>query len=1741
MKGLHARSSCALGGIAAMACVLLMALAAGPARAGIEVTPRGQASVSLPLSVPPGAAGLAPTLALSYVDGGINGPLGVGWSLQGVSAITRCPASRYLDGKAAGVAFTAADRLCLDGQRLIPLAAAAYAVGSAQPASQAGGVPGNLLYVEYRTEQDSFARIRAYGSSLGSNLDGGPAYFKVWTKAGLVYEYGPASSTDPVADSRIVPTVISTSPPVPKSTAVSLWPVSRISDVSGNYIDFFYGQRDVPWGSGQAATGDKGREWYLAEIQYTGQIRQTPLNKVVFQYEERSASAVFGHDRSEAIQLDRKNVGVLRLVAIRTYANFPGGSLTSADPTAIGSIPATALKVKTVKLSYGRSPVTGKSRLATITECLGAAEGTCLPPTSVTYTGTATPAFASHGAFAATSNPMSTLPMMDSVYGEYGVLLGDFNGDGRTDILRWSRTPSLNQLWLSQGDGSFTQAAAFNLTSVNLNGSDAATLNGCYKAMVGDFDGDGLSDILVAVTRTGCPYPGNRLYLSQGNGAFTNATTATLSGLDLTEVKSIASARAAPCQPPNVVPPTSGATPGVAVVTPARDLYGPADSAATQAAPPIPAAGQCFSYSKSTGRRVYVLDVDGDGYLDIVTTIDPGYSFNSGAYGVIPSGSNPLPTAQQLCQGTSAVSNGPLVCSRVWRGQAGGVFQEMTAPNNPTNIVNSSLYSDPVDPKDRRNPYWRLPNLADINGDGLVDILASGTGRWVSTGDGNFNSSTVTDSSQVCGTPIDFNGDGRSDCLWPGTSTATAAQWLSLSYGANTSGPLAQFSVDKPLYGVVSETDPQDLRQTVGVVIDDFDGDGRQDILRWGQTPASDNLIYYSNGDGSFRAGVGAGLQATGQPLQHIDGSTTFVVGDFLGSGAAQVLHIKNGPSASNTHKLYVRAGALPDLLQTLTSPGGLVSTVAGRVPISNAPGSYVGERGTPQAASLPMIDVAMPLYVVSSVQEDTGSGSALTTDYLYKGFKAFRDGSGTPGFRELRQRRPAPAGNAITTASELLLKRPYGGVAARVSTYLGGLDLSGPILSQVTNVYCDRTSATAPAAAGVDTPCASTVLVARPYLYSSDKQAWELPPPSNPRLALPRVVTTNTYNDWGDPTQIVVTTTGIVAGASRTHTRTVNNTYCNPNAPYISGGACPQALAEDKWVLGRLLSSSVTNSVPDLVAAGALTAGAGSAPLATAVQGNLTAGGTGVASVSPASLSFPSTNVGSTSAAQPVTVTNSGSTALAIQSVTATAEFAVSSNNCPATLAPGASCTISVTFTPAAAGSRSGSLTIANNGSTGNKTVALSGTGQAAGAGTASVSPASLSFPTTNVGSSSAAQSVTVTNGGSAALAIQSITATAEFTITGNNCPATLAVGASCTISVTFTPAAASARSGTLTIANNGSTGNKTVALSGTGQALQPNASVSPASLTYGSTNVGTTAAAQAVQVSNVGNAALSVSAPSITGDFAISSNNCSTVAAGGSCSIVVTFTPTAAGTRTGVLTIPNNGSSGTKTVALTGTGQVATASGTLTPNPLAFGQVEIGGGYSYRDLELQNTGPAPLSVGTATVTAPAIGVLPGVAFWLEATTCGATLAPGNLCTFTIGAVGVSNGSYTYGSFSLSGSNASLPQVQLSSLGFFNAGSGDLPQPTSAQQPSAALAVASATKGSSSSTLMLVNAGNAPATNLQAVCTEAGGMVSSLSSTILQPGTRIEVMVRHPPGGRCSPRFTASGTRNSPLTIRGY
>ena len=307
------------------------------------------------------------------------------------------------------------------------------------------------------------------------------------------------------------------------------------------------------------------------------------------------------------------------------------------------------------------------------------------------------------------------------------------------------------------------------------------------------------------------------------------------------------------------------------------------------------------------------------------------------------------------------------------------------------------------------------------------------------------------------------------------------------------------------------------------------------------------------------------------------------------------------------------------------------------------------------------------------------------------------------------------------------------------------------------------------------------------------------------------------------------------------------------------------------------------------------------------------------VASVSPTSLSFSSTVLGATSTAKTVTLTNTGNGPLIVGSVLASTSFN-QTNTCTGSIAPAGTCTISVSFTAITVGTVSGSITISDN--AGTQTVALTGTGSAP----VTFSSSSLGFGSVVVGNTSAAKSVTLTNRESVALNFSSIVASAGFNVASNTCATSLAAKASCSVGVTFSPTAIAVSAGTLTFNDDALNTPQTVSLSGTGTAPL---TLSASSLSFGSVKVNTTSAAKSVTVTNRSSAAVSFSGIATTAGFNLASNTCgASIAAGATCSVGVTFTPTATGSVSGTLTFTDSSVSSLLTVTLTGTGSTSSGS---------------------------------------------------------------------------------------------------------------------------------------------------------------------------------------------------------------------
>ena len=214
--------------------------------------------------------------------------------------------------------------------------------------------------------------------------------------------------------------------------------------------------------------------------------------------------------------------------------------------------------------------------------------------------------------------------------------------------------------------------------------------------------------------------------------------------------------------------------------------------------------------------------------------------------------------------------------------------------------------------------------------------------------------------------------------------------------------------------------------------------------------------------------------------------------------------------------------------------------------------------------------------------------------------------------------------------------------------------------------------------------------------------------------------------------------------------------------------------------------------------------------------------------------------------------------------------------------------------------------------------TVNPTGTGPAV-----TLSPTALSFGNKVVGVTSAAKTVTLTNTGNLTLNISSITISGDFALKTSTkpCGSTVAVGASCKISATFTPTQLGTRTGNITITDDASNSPQMVPLSGKG--IAP-ATLTPATAKYASQTVGTTSLAKVFTLKNNLSTTLTGVSISTTGDFSVTSTFCgSSVAPGGSCTTNVVFTPTAIGTRTGTVQASDSASNSPQISNLTGTGK--------------------------------------------------------------------------------------------------------------------------------------------------------------------------------------------------------------------------
>jgi trimeric autotransporter adhesin len=382
--------------------------------------------------------------------------------------------------------------------------------------------------------------------------------------------------------------------------------------------------------------------------------------------------------------------------------------------------------------------------------------------------------------------------------------------------------------------------------------------------------------------------------------------------------------------------------------------------------------------------------------------------------------------------------------------------------------------------------------------------------------------------------------------------------------------------------------------------------------------------------------------------------------------------------------------------------------------------------------------------------------------------------------------------------------------------------------------------------------------------------------------------------------------------------------------------------------------------------------------------------------------------------------------------------------NTCTAglVLAAGANCTTVIRFDPPSAGARNATLTLAHTALGSPQVVTLNGTATPAPQGQIGLSALSLTFAATQLNGSSA-QSVTVQNTGNLTLTFSAFNlagaAATDYERSGTCATASpLAIGAQCTLTITFRPTALGTRSASLTILSDASNGPATISITGTGIPIPvPVVTLAPASLDFGAQTVGNLYPTRTVRLTNSGTADLVTSSIVAEGAaFSVGGTCPTTLTPGAGCDILVSFAPIAANTDyTGTVRVTDNAAGSPHTVALTGRGTAAVLAALVwspAVTELAFGTVTSGTVSAPQTLTLLNQGPG----GVTLTVLNAVGADAAV-FAVGGGTCqvGNVLFEGQSCTVNVSFAPAAAGART-ASMQVASSGSFPPALALTGTG---------------------------------------------------------------------------------------------------------
>jgi RHS repeat-associated protein len=752
---------------------------ATPGQAAVDSA--GAANYSIPLVMARGSGGFTPALSLEYNSQLPNGVIGMGWTLNGRSVISRCAQTIEQDGNpsSAGIHFTHDDRFCLDGQRLMLVGGQYGRDGS-----------------EYRTEIDSFTRIVAYGSA-----GNGPRYFRAWSRDGVVSEFGNT------ADSRIEARADG------DAATVVTWARNRVQDAAGNYALLEYDEK-----SGGPV------DFELLTVRYTGNAGAgtTPYAEIRFDYATGRGDVPLSYAHSAAFAKSRLLTRIDSLAKIN-----PGDAVMQS--------------MRTYFLDYGEDGY-GRKTLESLTECSDSSRSWCFPETRFTWLknehGIDSRILSVAGVFPddmaglgvadingdgradllisrksklssyfriAFARETGGFDPQDQTYGipSHGDLNTpvtlrtiDLNADGFQDVI-YPRSVAGTIGWyarLSDGSGL---------------GSETRVADGCCELLdpsvvrIMDYDGDGLADLVT-----------NRH--SRGNG----------DNGDLVLLR-------------NAYEPggTVGFEPYRALrieLTSALFPAGPTSGGWTR----DDEAPQFVNANPASAVGAQPFDFNGDGRVDLVARLSRRYSkceldcplpIAGWAGGLSDSGFH-------FGSGQEGAPLDETAAKGVQYGHATFyvVFESLGEDEFREHSIIATGSGDDCNVPDACGPFARLPGAAklvpvDINADGLADIaFMDAANDWhfmLNTGRGFLPPQSIAkpldDADSENGAFVDVNGDAFPDFLHPSRKDDGEATWLLYT---NDAGKAFSAAVDSRMhYGDPAGGD--------GSILLDFSGDGMLDNL----------------------------------------------------------------------------------------------------------------------------------------------------------------------------------------------------------------------------------------------------------------------------------------------------------------------------------------------------------------------------------------------------------------------------------------------------------------------------------------------------------------------------------------------------------------------------------------------------------------------------------------------------------------------------------------------------------------------------------------------------------------------------------------------------------------------------------------------------------------------------------------------------------------------------------------------